>query len=118
MRQDVLEARDLCFFLLADHDGPVATSPDLASPLVKATDLLGEIGVEVGHEEGELPGVLRRGEQVVVIGHEGEHVDPEAVAPLSTAQNAEDQIVESGAWAQQRALLKGAAGDLDHVAGR
>ena len=67
LAQQVAETSLLGFRLVADDDMRVAAAPEVLPPVVKATDLLGEIAGEVGHEVREGSCVLGDEEQVGVL---------------------------------------------------
>jgi hypothetical protein len=56
--EHVFETRGLSFGLRADQDGLISPPEDLLPPAGEASDLSGELGVEVVHESRELPGVV------------------------------------------------------------
>ena len=53
----------------------------------------------MGHTVRELLGVVGGQEQVIVAGQRGDDVDPDAVAPLRPAEDAEEDVVEASSGA-------------------
>jgi hypothetical protein len=111
MAEQVPEAFDLGFLFVGDDGHLIAPLEDGPSPAGQAIDLPGQLGLEIPHEAGELLGVVGGQEQVVVAGHRGHSMNPHAMASLSPAEDAEEDVVETGSGAQEVASLEGAVGD-------
>jgi hypothetical protein len=114
--KDVSQALGLGLVLGADQDRLVSPSEDLLPPAGEPADLPGELGVEVPHESGELPGVVNLQDQVEVIGQEREGADPHRVERLCPGERPEDDRVEHRSWAEQEAAVERPAGHLDQGA--
>lgn len=80
--EEIAQTADLGHYLVADQNGLVPALPEWAPPVDDASDLPGEVGIDVLHEVGHLFRVLDSEEQVVM---GREHADPTAgdrVEPL------------------------------------
>jgi hypothetical protein len=114
--EHVLEARGLGFGLRADQDGLIPPSKNLLPPAGEASDLPGELGVEVIHEARELPGVVHLQDQMEMIGGEGESADPHRVETLRPGDGSQDDRIEDRSRAKQEAAVERPAGHLDQGA--
>lgn len=61
---------------------------------------------------GELLGVVDASQEMKMRGQEHEGVQGDAVEPLCPAEDAEDDVVDSGAWPEQEPPLQSPCGDL------
>ena len=84
--EEIAQSANLGGWFLGDENGSIAALYQRASPAVQPSCFLREIGVEVAHEGGELIGVLRRYEKVVVVGKTNEGVNAERMTLLSPCQ--------------------------------
>ena len=113
VRQNVGEALDLRSLFLGDDGHVVAALEDVALPAGQAVDLAGELGLDVAHEAGDLLGVLNHSEDVEVRRERGDGTEGKVVVSLASSEDAEDEVVERRARAEEEASLDGAAGDED-----
>ena len=97
--EQVLQPIPLGLGLAADHDRGEAPRPDLVAPTDQACDLAGEVRVEVTHEVRELFRVADAEQAMVMIRQDDDGRDAHVVDPLGTAEDAEDDLVDSRAWA-------------------
>ena len=65
--ENIPESRDLRLGLVADQDRLIPPPEDLLPPAGEPADLAGELGVEVIHEAGELPGVVDLQDEVEML---------------------------------------------------
>jgi len=101
---------------ITDENSLVAAAPELRWPIDQASDLAGEVGVEVLHEASESLGIGDGKQDVVVVGEEGEGVDPDRVEAFGSGQDPEDYVAGLLVRPQEVATLDGSAGDLDEAA--
>jgi hypothetical protein len=85
---------------------------------VELADFAGDVTGDVVDEGGELLGRVWCHQGVPVRREHRYGMQPHAVLALSTADDADDQVIDGGGRAQQEAAVNGAHGDLDHCAGR
>jgi hypothetical protein len=111
--EHVPESPDLGGFFITHDDCLVAPRPDLVAPADEATDLAGQIRVDVAHEAAELVSVVDVQEEVEVVAGQDVTTNPSRVLPLGSAENANDDLVEYRARAQEEAAVDGAGGHLD-----
>src|SRR6185295_13742695 len=110
--EDVLQALALGSVFMGHQDRVVSPRPEFLAPVGEATGLAGEIGVQVAHEPGELLGVIDGEKQMEVVGKKGEGANSDGVETLRASQDADDEGVELGRWAEKEASVEGPAGDL------
>ena len=65
--QEVAEPSDLRCGFVGHMDVDVAPAEDLLFPVVEPSDFAGDLGVDVAHEVGELPGVFGIEQHVAMI---------------------------------------------------
>lgn len=118
MPKDVGETRHLGRLFVGDEDRAVAPRPELLSPVVEPPDLSRYVAGNVFHETRELLRRLRRHQQVRMVGEDRKSMDPHAVQPLGATEDADHEVVEPAAWAEQQAAVDGSQGDLDQGTGR
>ena len=116
MAENVPEARDLRFLLVADHDPLVAPLPDLPRPAGEPAHLPRQVRVEVADESRESLRVLHPDDHVVMVGQQDEGHEVDRIEPLGPAEDAGGDVVELRAGPEQQASLQGPAGDLDQGA--
>lgn len=116
--QNVKQALDLRGRLVRDQNRLIAPAPELLPPLHLATDLAGEVRVEVVHEGGQ-PIRARDGEQQVeVVGEEAEGMDLDGVQAHRSGEHSADEVRDQRRGRQQESPLNGAARHLDQGTGR
>jgi hypothetical protein len=80
---------------------------------VETTDLAGEVGVDVAHEACELVGMVHVEQKVVVRGEEQIAAYADLVEALGSSEDAQDDLVELLAGAEEIAAVESAGSDLD-----
>jgi hypothetical protein len=95
----------------------VAAREDGSLPVGEAVDLASELGLEVAHEAGDLPSILGHGEKVNMRGERSDSAKGEVMVSLTSAEGAEDDVVERRPGPEKESALDGAAGDEDEGTG-
>lgn len=116
--QDVEQALDLRGGLVRHQDRLIAAPPELLPPLHLATDLAGEIRVQVVHEGSQPVGSLDGEQQVEMIGEEAEGMDLDGVEARRAGERSADEVGDERRGCQQATPLNGAARHLDQGTGR
>lgn len=112
-----MEASDLGLFFLRNGNGPVSSTPELVTPPDQPTDSPGDVGVHKPHETRQLQ-VVWCGQQGMVVRREKHRgMDFDAVFSLRPPEDAQDQLIDLGARAQKRPVLKRGDGYLIEAAG-
>jgi hypothetical protein len=99
MSEQVLETAPLGLGLGADDDRCEAPRPDFVAPTGQAGNLAGEIGIEVTHKVCELFRVADAEQAMVMIRQDDDGHNAHVVDPLGTAEDADDDLVDSRAGA-------------------
>jgi len=113
MREDVLQARHLRLRFIADDDRLIASAPHFVAPPGQATDLTGEIGIEVSHELSKALSVGDGHEKVVVIRHEDKRMNLNGIASSRSRQDTDSQVSQVFARTKKKSPLNRAASDLN-----
>ena len=113
--EQISQTSDLGFGLVAGDDVGVAAAPDLLLPAVEASDLSGDLGIDVAHETGELLDASGPEEEMAVVRQVDQTADPHVVALLEASQSPDDDRVEPWTWPQEESPMDHPAGDLDQV---
>ena len=114
--EDVGEALDLSSLFLGDDGHVVAAREDGSLPADEAVDLASELGLEVAREAGDLPDIVDHGEKVKMRGERSDGTEGEVMVSLTSAEGAEDDVVERRSGSEKESTLDGAAGDEDEGA--
>jgi hypothetical protein len=85
--EHILQSSYLRSFFIRHRDGLVATFKQRTSPMMEPSRFLGEIGVQIAHEQSKLAGALGREEEMVVVWKESVGMDLDFVALHSLAQD-------------------------------
>lgn len=105
MGEEIAEPAHLGRLFIADDDRRVAPGPESLEPLVEAAHLVSDLAIDVLHETGELLRVVHPEQGMPVRRHEDHTATAHAIALLSPAESADDDLVQGRARPQEEAGL-------------
>ncbi len=118
MAQEVAQAPHLGSLFVADPYSSKPAAPEPGLPAARSSCLAGKVAVEVGHESGEVLGLMRGEEDVEMVAQPSEGMDVDRKELLRPGHDASGDCTEFLPGRDEEAALNAARGDLEGRAAR